>query len=301
MGYADDLRAYDGPQSDPGDAVRARLAQALRSEGGAEQPAGPLEGAMGQGRQYFPMLAAASGMQQAPPNGPAQRLLDPFNPPRVRGIGESLAGLLPQFDEKGMYKAPGVGDAINAALWVIPGMKGPRAAMAAEGGGSSLPRLGGLGGATRRARPSLAERQAGIDRMAQEMEAEGAQPQTGGRSAAFDRVAEEMSAAPAADKVDWAAIKVGDKVFKGQTHFGAAEKAAKELGIPFDQVAGLAQDGFLTTSGKFVDRAEAGRIVDTAGQHKSPLPGLRAKELHASEVKFPRTDLQQFFHDLKEP
>ena len=57
-----------------------------------------------------------SGMQQAPPNGPGQGLLDPFNPPRVRGIGESIAGLLPQFDEKGMYKAPSLGGALQMLM-----------------------------------------------------------------------------------------------------------------------------------------------------------------------------------------
>lgn len=113
------------------------------------------------------------------------------------------------------------------------------------------------------------------------------------------RGARSPKAAAAPERVDWAAIKVGDKIFKGQNHFGAGEAAAKELGIPFDKVADMAQDGFLTTTGRFVDRAEAGRIVDAIGQSNTHSV-LRAPELHASEVKFPRNDLQQFLYDLKQ-
>lgn len=137
-----DLSAFDGPQNDPGEAIRARLAQALASERGAEQPAGPLEGAMGKSRQYFPALAAISGMQQAPP--PAQfeggdHLRRNMPTPRRVGIGESISNaLLPQRDEQGVPQPAGIRDAINAALWVLPGMRGPRGAvMAAEKGAGS--------------------------------------------------------------------------------------------------------------------------------------------------------------------
>jgi len=102
------------------------------------------------------------------------------------------------------------------------------------------------------------------------------------------------------EHIDWAAIKVGDKIFKGQTHYGAGERAAMELGVPFDKIADTATDGFLTTSGRFVGREEAGRIAQSTGQFKG-LPQTRAADLHASEVKYPRTDLDQFIHDLKEP
>lgn len=75
MGYADDLRAFDGPQRDPGGDVVARLAQALRSEGGAEPP-NPLEHVMRARGHYFPALAAISGMTQAPPERGDRALWD---------------------------------------------------------------------------------------------------------------------------------------------------------------------------------------------------------------------------------
>jgi len=53
---------------------------------------------------------------------------------RSRGItGRVADALLPRTNEQGMPQAPGVGDFINAALWALPGARGPRAAMAAEG------------------------------------------------------------------------------------------------------------------------------------------------------------------------
>lgn len=86
-----DLSAFDGPQNDPGEAIRARLAQALASERGAEQPAGPLEGAMGQSRQYFPALAAMSGMQQAPPRRTMGAFMDdPFERAAYRQAGRQV-------------------------------------------------------------------------------------------------------------------------------------------------------------------------------------------------------------------
>lgn len=154
------------------------------------------------GAQDLP-LWMQSGMQEAPPNGPAQRLLNPFNPPRRVGIGESVANaLIPRRDEQGMPQAPGVGDFINAAMWALPGMRGPGAAMAAEKGGAGLPRLGGALDAVRRNRMTPEERRAGFDRMAKEIEGAGGnppQPRTA-RSSAFDRLAEEMRLAEEAEK-----------------------------------------------------------------------------------------------------
>lgn len=67
-----------------------------------------------------------SGMQSAPPPAPYQRgdMLRNMPPARSVGYGEAIANaLLPRMDEQG-YKGPGIGDAINAALWVVPGMRG---------------------------------------------------------------------------------------------------------------------------------------------------------------------------------
>lgn len=101
----------------------------------------PDQSAMGGvlGAQDTP-LWLQSGMQDAPPNGPAQRLLNPFNSPRRVGIGESVANaLLPQRDEQGIPQAPGIGDFVNAAMWALPGMRGgrPSPVFAAEKGAGS--------------------------------------------------------------------------------------------------------------------------------------------------------------------
>lgn len=92
------------------------------------------------GAQDMP-LWLQSGMQSAPPPVPYQRgdMTRNMPPARSVGYGEAIANaLLPRIDEQG-YKGPGIGDAINAALWVIPGMRGSRGGpvMAAEKGGGS--------------------------------------------------------------------------------------------------------------------------------------------------------------------
>jgi hypothetical protein len=75
MGYADAIRAFDAPQSDPGGDVVARLAQALR-ERGPDEGVNPLESVMRRRGQYFPALAAMSGMTQAPPERGERALWD---------------------------------------------------------------------------------------------------------------------------------------------------------------------------------------------------------------------------------
>lgn len=66
------------------------------------------------------------------------------------------------------------------------------------------------------------------------------------------------------DRITSAAIKIDDKVYIGATHIDAYEKAAKELGISVDVLLDKAHqsskygfDGFVTSSGKFLDRREA--------------------------------------------
>jgi hypothetical protein len=72
-----------------------------------------------------------------------QPMTDQVMATRARGIpGRVADALLPRMNEQGMPVAPGIGDYINAALWAFPGMRGPRAAMAAEKGAGS----GGLRG-----------------------------------------------------------------------------------------------------------------------------------------------------------
>jgi len=72
------------------------------------------------------------------------------------------------------------------------------------------------------------------------------------------------------EKIAAAAIKIGDQVFTGTTHFGAMREIAQSL--PADQVATAmldGEDGFLTTDGRFVDRAEAFEIAQASRQISS--------------------------------
>jgi hypothetical protein len=66
------------------------------------------------------------------------------------------------------------------------------------------------------------------------------------------------------ERIDSAAIKVGDKTYTGHTHTDALDRAAKELNItPEDFIRQLegndnvGLDGFITTEGRFLSRKEA--------------------------------------------
>lgn len=86
-----------------------------------------------------------------------------------------------------------------------------------------------------------------------------------------------------------AAVKVGGKIYTGRTHLIALEVAANELGVPvedlFDRKEGdpgfiTADDGFVTSTGRYVNREEASRIAEAAEQTKAP---VRDRKLFAAE------------------
>lgn len=59
----------------------------------------------------------------------------------------------------------------------------------------------------------------------------------------------------------------------GVTHADLREEAASDLNLPedYEENADRFEDGFLTSTGRFVDRVEAARIATEAGQAKQPL------------------------------
>ena len=65
-----------------------------------------------------------------------------------------------------------------------------------------------------------------------------------------------------------AAVRIGDRTFTGSSHFVAVQKAQTALGEDiFVRAAGsTAMDGFLTNSGRYVSREEAGRMLDARNQ-----------------------------------
>jgi hypothetical protein len=60
---------------------------------------------------------------------------------------------------------------------------------------------------------------------------------------------------------------------KGVTHADLREEAASDLNLPedYEENADRFEDGFLTSTGRFVDREEAARIATEAGQAKQSL------------------------------
>ena len=59
----------------------------------------------------------------------------------------------------------------------------------------------------------------------------------------------------------------------GVTHADLREEAASDLNLPedYEENADRFEDGFLTSTGRFVDREEAACIATEAGQAKQPL------------------------------
>ena len=73
------------------------------------------------------------------------------------------------------------------------------------------------------------------------------------------------SSEPRVEKVTLAAIKIGDEVFIGAHHVDAIEKV--EAVYPdWTERAEEITEGFITTTGRFVDRAVAGKIAKSGGQ-----------------------------------
>ena len=70
---------------------------------------------------------------------------------------------------------------------------------------------------------------------------------------------------PSVEKVETAAVRVMGTVFTGQMHFLAFEKAKTAM-PEVDFASTVIEQGYLTNTGRFIDRAEAGRLADAAGQ-----------------------------------
>ena len=80
-------------------------------------------------------------------------------------------------------------------------------------------------------------------------------------------LAVEFGRAPIGEKIAEAAIHVNGRIFKGRTHTDAIDEAARDLGMPFEQMTlGPIPDGFMTNAGRYVSRWEAGEIANRAGQ-----------------------------------
>jgi hypothetical protein len=69
-----------------------------------------------------------------------------------------------------------------------------------------------------------------------------------------------------------AAVRISDKVFTGDSHFDAVTKAQEVLGekvthrLLSEGRDKVATDGFLTNTGRYVSREEAGRMLDEHNQ-----------------------------------
>lgn len=72
------------------------------------------------------------------------------------------------------------------------------------------------------------------------------------------------------EKIAAAAIKIGDEVFTGPVHFACMQKV---IALPIDpkQIVSMlvsAVDGFITDTGRFVDRNEAFELASASRQLK---------------------------------
>lgn len=83
-----------------------------------------------------------------------------------------------------------------------------------------------------------------------------------------------------------ATYTTGGKTYTAPNHFDAMSKAATELGIPeselFRHGGRISSEGFMTSTGRIVNREEAGKIAEAASQAKTKhfLGHLRAEELN---------------------
>mgnify|MGYP005862301831 CR=1 FL=1 len=67
------------------------------------------------------------------------------------------------------------------------------------------------------------------------------------------------------EKIDQAAIRLGEKIYTGKNHADAII-AMEEDDPDWDTSETNPEDGFVTNTGRYVDRDEAGRIAKKAGQ-----------------------------------
>jgi hypothetical protein len=76
-----------------------------------------------------------------------------------------------------------------------------------------------------------------------------------------------FGSAPEGEKIAQAAINVNGNIFAGPSHFDAVQQAEKSLGMPFEAMQhGPILDGFVTDSGRFVSRYEAGHVAGAPQQ-----------------------------------
>jgi hypothetical protein len=85
-----------------------------------------------------------------------------------------------------------------------------------------------------------------------------------------------------AERVVEAAVRLRGCVFAGQSHKVAVWVAADRLGLATSTVWQEAKNGFVTSLGRFVSRAEAWKLAKRAGQLRwdKSQPGV-TPELHS--------------------
>lgn len=87
---------------------------------------------------------------------------------------------------------------------------------------------------------------------------------------------------PKAEKIAQAAVRYRDQVFAGPNHVVAMDEMTKALGWTPISVNGT-EDGFVTSNGRFVDRAEANKIAAEADQLKANRAERMRPELMRAE------------------
>lgn len=100
------------------------------------------------------------------------------------------------------------------------------------------------------------------------------------------------------ETVSSTAVKIGDKTYVGRNHAAALDQAQESLNLPWDQFKPLlnqAEDGFMTSHGRFVGREEANDLAERANQINKASPFYTAGSL-ASESKLTQPPAITAFH-----
>src|SRR5688572_17743612 len=67
------------------------------------------------------------------------------------------------------------------------------------------------------------------------------------------------------EKIELSAVRFRGEVFTGKTHVDALKELGKRY-PDWEAIRELLEGGFITTTGRYVDRDEAGKIAMNAGQ-----------------------------------